>query len=587
VGYLTKEHCEECSDISTHLSEHRDLKGLRDNIFKLRYAANDRELWSQCSERVAAAISSIEPNGKRQKWFNDFFTVLRDFHFIPGGRILRNAGKNKGMLLNCFGLGVEDNIDSIGQLIKDALVISKYGGGIGFECSQLRPEGAPLVSQGNNSFSSGVISFVDVVDYALNTIKGGGDRRAAGLTFMGVWHPEIYNFIGSKVKEGKLANFNISVGITNDFIQAVKKDKDWDLTFTNKVYKTVKARDLWNHIIQNAWKCGDPGLLNLDNIYAYNPLYYCETSLTPNPCGELLFPPYNACDLGCINLVKIYDKEKGVVWKLLKRIVYIAVRFLDNVLDVTHYPMEQIERNARSTRRIGLGVMGLHYLMLRMGINDYGSKDSIEFMEELLSRIRNYAYEASIELAKEKGAFEKFEAGAYLDGAFCKTLPRRIRKDIELHGLRNATLLSMPPTGTTSLVAGVSQGIEPIFNPIYKRKYYEASKKKQVVEMDALFKEFVLNGQDTKHFIGAYDISPEKHMEVQVTAQQYVDNSISKTINLKKDFPAEKLSKILLDHIQEVKGVTIYREGSKGEEILIPCDYKLSKDKLRKLAETA
>ncbi len=584
---MAKDHCEECDDLGCSISDKKELSGLREAIFKLRYAFNDHETWEECSLRVAKSISSIESNGKRSNIESEFHAMLVKQHFIPGGRILRNAGKNKGMLLNCFGLGVEDNIDSIGQLIKDALVISKYGGGIGFECSSLRPEGDILQSQGNNSFSSGVISFVDVVDYALNTIKGGGDRRAAGLTFMGVWHPEIYKFIGSKVKEGKLSNFNISVGITNAFIQAVKKNKDWDLTFNNKVYKTVKARELWDHLIQNAWKCGDPGLLNLDNIYDFNPLYYCETYLTPNPCSEILFPPYNACDLGCVNLVSIYDHtKKDINWKLLKEIVYIAVRFLDNVLDITHYPLRIIETNARSTRRIGLGVMGLHYLMLQMGINDYGSKDSIEFMEGLLTKFRNYAYEASIELSKERGPFEKFEAGPYLDGSFARTLPRRIRKDIELHGLRNGTLLSMPPTGTTSLVAGVSQGIEPIFHPIYKRKYYEGGRKKQVTEMDTLFKQFIMNGDDVRHFVGAYDIPPEKHMEVQVTAQQYVDNSISKTINIKKDFPVDKLSKILLDHIQEVKGVTVYREGSKGEEILTPCDYKLPKEKLRKLAET-
>jgi len=583
---MSKDHCEECTDLGCAVSDHKELSGLRESIFKLRYAFNDNETWEQCAGRVSRAISSVENNGAKDNAEASFYAILMQQQFMPGGRTLRNAGKNKGMLLNCFGLGWEDNIQSIMQLVYDAVVISKYGGGIGFDSSPLRPAGAPLITQGNHSESSGVISFIDVVNYSLDIIKGGGDRRAAGITFLGVWHPQIYEFIEKKKDEGVWQNFNVSVAVNNDFINAVKKNKEWNLVFNNRIYKTVKAVDLWNTIVKHAWKYGDPGLINLDNLEDCNPLYYCEKIATVNPCGEIPLPVYGACCLGSVNLSEMYDPNKNDVhWKLLKEVVYSAVRFLDNVLDVSEYPLPQIELTARSTRRIGLGVMGLHYLMLKLGIKDYGSKDSIEFMEGLLTKFRNYAFEASIELAKERGPFEKFEAGSYLDGAFAKTLPRRIRKDIELYGLRNGTLLSMPPTGTTSLVAGVSQGIEPIFCPIYKRKYNEGGKRKQVTEMDELFKQFVMGSKDVNHFIGAYDIAPEKHMEIQAVAQQFMDNAISKTISIRNDYPVDKLSKILLDHIQDVKGVTIYREGSKGEEILVPCDYKMSKDKLKKLAE--
>lgn len=813
---MSKDHCEECDDLGCSISDQKELSGLREHIFKLRYALNDRETWADCAVRVAGAISSVEKNGQRIQVDADFYGMLEAQQFIPGGRILRNAGKNKGMLLNCFGLGWEDNIQSIMQLVSDAVVISKYGGGIGFDASPLRPSGAPLVTQGNNSESSGMISFIDGVNSFLELIRGGGDRRAAGITFLSPSHPQIFEFINKKKTDDVWNNFNISVKLTQEFINAVKKDKPWNLQFNNKVYKTVQAREIWDAAVKHAWKKGDPGFVNFDVLEANNPLYYCEKIATVNPCisgdslisttmgelpikeltkykyvdvytrntngqltirpatffrtktnakiitvktsrgnikctpdhkfitqegkieakdlkpkqkiigllkkkgnersvqvgitgggydnearlvasyyfgfntnllydvhhidgnqrnnsiinlqllphymhsiisnnghsqwnetnkkgqyvkkqvkkkrkhvdsfgdcrtwrvleiidngerehvfdgtvddthcyfangilisncGEIPLPEYGACCLGSVNLSEMYDpKSNDVNWKLLKQVVYLAVRFLDNVLDVTEYPLPQIDLVARSTRRIGLGVMGLHYLMLKIGIKDYGSKDSIEFMEGLLTKFRNYAYEASIELAKERGAFEKFEAGPHLDGAFARTLPRRIRKDIEQYGLRNGTLLSMPPTGTTSVVAGVSQGIEPIFCPIYKRKYNEGGKKKQVTEMDALFKQFILEGKNVSHFIGAYDIPPEKHLEIQASAQQYMDNAISKTVLIEKDYQVEKLSKILLDHVQDVKGVTVYREGSKGEEILTPCDYKLPKDKLKKLA---
>lgn len=585
---MSKDHCEECADLGCDISDKRDLSGLRDAIFKLRYAAHDREIWVGSASRVADAVCAVEPPEKRNHFRGVYYNMIAGFLFVPGGRILRNAGKNKGMLLNCFGLAWEDNIQSIMTLIKEAVEISKYGGGVGFDASPLRPAGAPLVSQGNNAFSSGMLSFVNYANEGLGLIMGGGDRRGAGITFAASHHPEIFEFINYKKTDDIWQNFNISIKLTNDFINAVKKDKDWNLQFNNKIYRTVKAREIWDAAVKHAWKKGDPGFINFDNLEANNPLYYCEKIATVNPCGEIPLPAYGACCLGSVNLSQMYDEKRNDVnWKLLKEVVYAGVRFLDNVLDVTEYPLPQIDLVARSTRRVGLGIMGLHYLMLKIGINDYGSKDSIEFMEGLLTKFRNYAYEASIELAKERGAFEKFEAGAHVDGAFCRTLPRRIRKDIVLHGLRNGTLLSLPPTGTTSLVAGVSQGMQAIFHPIYKRKYNEGGKKKQVTEMDPLFREYVLKGKDVSHFIGSYEIPPEKHMEMQSTAQQYIDNSISLTVPVKKDYPVDKLNKLLLDHMHEVKGVTIYREESKGEEILVPCDYKLPKDKLKKIAMSA
>jgi ribonucleoside-diphosphate reductase alpha chain len=560
--------CEECEI---------GLGGTREEIFKLRYAINKDETWDEASVRVGNVVSMAEVDEVRKEWASRFTEIIKNMYFIPGGRILRNAGRKKGMLINCYILGVDDNRESIGQLWNDFFVVSGTGGGVGTNWSDVRPIGDSVMGAGG--VSSGVLSFMKVKDSVAEVVKIGGSRRAAGLDLLGCRHPEIFSFIEAKVKEGELANSNISVGVTHDFIRAIKKNKEWDLRFGNKNYKTIKARKLWDFIIHNAWTCGDPGLVNLDNMVNLNPTYYFETVEAPNPCGEVPAPRNGCCDLGSINLSELYNVvTNSVNWTRLKETIFTAVRFLDNVLDITYYPLKKIEVVSISTRRIGMGVMGLHYLLLKMGIKNYGSDESLEFMDELFNKIRDYAYLASIELAQEKGTFEKFDMDKYMEGAFVKTLPRRVTSKLKKYGIRNGAILSMPPTGTTALVAGVSQGLEAIFSPVYKRKFnvedkHGKSKVKEVLEVGNLCREFVREGKDTSHFIGAYQISPWEHMEVQTTCQKYVDNSISKTINMRKDFPKEELSELLLEHLPEIKGTTLYREGSKGMEILVPVDH--------------
>jgi len=577
--------CVDCSVDECMLDGATDLTGYRKKIFDLRYAFDKNEkLWETACNRVAKAVGLRED----EKVIAEFEKIMTDSLFVPGGRVLRNASRNKGMLINCYALGVDDNIESIAELYKDALMISSTGGGIGINFSNLRPVGTPIVGKGG--CSSGVVSFMKALNSILSTVELGGQRRAACIGILRIDHPEIYKFISSKVEEGELQNFNISIGITDKFLKAVKNNQEWDLVFKNKVYDTVKAIDLWGYIVKNLWGCGDPGLINLDTIARYNPLWYVHDVYTLNPCGEIPLPVYGSCCLGSINLSEMYDeKTSDVDWNKLEHTIGLAVRFLDDVLDVSHYPLSTIELNAHQTRQIGLGVMGLHYLMLKMGIEEYGSEKSLEFMDSLFLNIRDYAYNASIGLARERGSFEKFNAEKHLEGEFVKRLPRRIRSGIKKHGLRNGTILSMQPTGTTSIIAGVSNGVEPIFCPIYKR-YYNANNNDgetemaSVVEMDELFREKIIKGEPHEYFVGGYDISPREHMEVQITAQQYIDSAISKTILLKKDFPCDELGGLLLEHLHEVKGVTMYREGSKMQEILIPMDYKLSDSELLKIA---
>jgi len=572
--------CEECRT---------DLGGSRDEIFKLRYAFSPEEDWKTACDRVSRVIGSAENGGLREEWIPKFKEILENFYFIPGGRIIRNSGRQRGMLLNCFALDVEDNRESIGLLFNEGFVVSGSGGGIGINWSKLRPIGDMIHTAGG--VSSGAISFMEALDGIGNTVESGGQRRAAFIAVLNATHPEVFDFLKAKVIENRLTHFNISVGITNEFLKAVKRNKNWDLTFGTKVYNTVPARELWDMIVENAWKCADPGILNITNLQKYNNLWWCEDLQTTNPCGEIPLPPYGSCCLGSINLSEMYDPiTNGVNWSKFKEVVTISVRFLDNVLDVTDYPIKKIELSSRATRRIGLGVMGLHYLLLKMGIKNYGSDESLEFMDELFNKMRDYAYLASVKLAEEKSSFEKLDLNNYLDGEFVKELPRRILTKIKKHGIRNATILTMPPTGTTSMVAGVSSGLEPIFSPVYKRKFRTPGESgkgryKENLEVDPLFRQFVEDGIDTSHFIGAYEIDPFEHMQVQATCQKYVCNSISKTINMAENYPVSKLNELLLEYGPMIKGTTLYRQGCKGTEILTPVDHtKMTREEILKIS---
>jgi len=591
------------------------LEGLAREIFLDKYASPGEVEWEDCVARVARHVSQAE-NGSQLEYQEKFFDIVNSMDFIPGGRILAGAAKPRQSLLNCFSLEPSDNIESLGQLLKDVYLISCGGGGVGINFSKIRPRGDNI--QNFKYSAPGVISEMRKVDSIGQETKSGKNRRGALLAILNVEHPDILDFLYVKLDLNLLNNFNISIGITNDFIRAVEKDRSWHFKFNNRTYYVFevrriskkkkekirltaldaedalgrayachkinvddtfdrvkqidyKAMDLWNTLVENVIRCGDPGLFNLDMVNSYTNVSYFERMEMANPCGELPLPNFGSCCLGSINLSHMYNEKKhDVDWKHLARVIKVAVRFLDNVITINTYPLPMNKEVGHRSRRIGMGIMGLHYLLIKLGYR-YGDSACLEFLERLMSTIRNEAYMASVEIAKERGSFPAFDAEKYLKEEYCKTLPQRIRRAIKKYGIRNATILTCAPTGTTSIIAKTSSGIEPIFAPVYQRAYKDPQNHnvwKNATVVDRLFQEFYNDEKDTKHIVGAYDISPEEHLNVQATIQRFIDSSISKTINVPEDTKQNKLSDIILEFISDLKGVTVYRQNSRGLEPL-------------------
>jgi ribonucleoside-diphosphate reductase alpha chain len=412
---------------------------------------------------------------------------------------------------------------------------------------------------------------MECANQVAGTIKTGGGRRAALMISLSIYHPDIEEFLHVKLDLGKLNNANISVEIDNKFIQAVKDNSDWNLTWAGKIIKTVKARDLWEKIFSNAYKCGEPGIMNLGQMNEMNNSWYYADIVSTNPCGEIPGIPYSACDLGSINLSNFIN-DKGVLdRKRFESVIEIAIRFLDDVISINEFAVEKIRSVETADRRIGLGLMGLHYAMIKSGVK-YSSEEGIAFTEKVYEILRNHSYWTSTELAIEKGSFPKFIPEKYLKGNFIKTLPVKIREKIRKDGIRNVCLNTQAPTGTTSILADVSSGIEPIYSPVYERTYQSGDDKKKEIIADTLLVEFTNLSKDTKIFEGAMDITPEQHIRIQEACQFYNDQSISKTINLEKNYPMEELSDLVLKYIPHLKGITFYREGSRGESPLKSVD---------------
>ena len=546
---------------------------IADKIAKERYAQHGEGTWSDIANRIARNAAKAEIDELNDKWSANFYDAINTLNFIPGGRILSNIGRPKPYMMNCNVLDVEDSRESIGQLLKDILVVSGTGGGVGNSYSKLRPKGYPI--QTNGGFSSGPISFMHCADQVAGTIKTGGGRRAALMSSLSIYHPDIEEFLHVKLDMGKLNNMNISVEIDNKFIQAVKDNADWDLVWAGKILKTIKARSLWDKIVENALKSGEPGILNLGAIKELSNCEYYNPIVTTNPCGELPLPKNSACCLGSINIAN-FVKEKNLDKKGYEKAIETAVRFLDNIITINEYALDVIKLNATSDRRVGLGLTGLHYAMLKLGIK-YSSPEGVAFTEKVYEILRNHSYWVSTELAKEKGAFTKFNVDLYLQSKFIKNLPTKIREKIRADGIRNVCLNTQAPTGTTSLVANVSSGIEPTFAPVYERRYESTDEKGNSVKetkiiADSLLDQYIAEGKDVSHFEGTYDVSPEWHLKIQEAAQRYIDSAVSKTINLPKDYKLSELSELLLKYIPSIKGVTIYKEGSRGDEPLKQLD---------------
>lgn len=541
-------------------------------IWKERYALPGETKWEQTAQRIARFAAQAERNDEDQvKWYNQFLDLIYNLSFLPGGRIMANAGRARSFPTNCFVLPVADSRESIGDLIRNVLVISGTGGGIGISFRNLRFKGAPIRGAGGES--SGPVSFMKAVNAIAEVIKIGGGRRAALMLSLPIDHPDIEEFLHVKLDLDELTNANISVEINNKFLEAVKNNDDWDLVWAGRVVKTVKAIDLWNKIVSNSLQSGEPGILNLDLARKMsNSDHVGLPILTTNPCGEQFLPAFSSCNLASINVCRFISGNR-IDEEAFRAAIAVGVRFLDNIIDVSEFPLAENRDAQQKERRLGLGLTSVHSAMLQMGIK-YSSNEGLAFVEWLYKTLKEASYEASVDLAIERGAFPMYKP-SYLDSPFIKSLPLKIKRRIREHGIRNVCLNTQAPIGTGSMLLQKSSGIEPIFAPIFKRTFFSeesATGRKTEYVVDAEVMQAMNEGRSLDHFEGAYDISPEQHLAIQEVAQLHLDSSISKTINLPKSFSHEELSEKLLKYAPILKGFTIYREGSRKFEPLTPVE---------------
>jgi ribonucleoside-diphosphate reductase alpha chain len=565
------------------------------HVWQTKYRFSERGVSergiSDTWRRVARALAAVEPRDSAL-WEERFFNILQDFKFLPGGRIQAGAGTARHVtLFNCFVMGaVEDSIPGIFRALEEGAVTMQQGGGIGVDFSTLRPRGTQAKAAGG--VASGPVSFMQVWDAMCGTILSTGARRGAMMATLRCDHPDIEEFVTAKQQPGQLRRFNLSVQVTDTFMAAVRNDADWPLLFPAatfeadgetvtrewpgadgpvpcRVVRRVRARWLWNMILRGTYDYAEPGVLFIDRINRQNNLWYREHISATNPCGEIPLPPYGACDLGSLNLTRFvaspFTPQARIDRERLADAARIAVRLLDNVIDASQFPLLEQAEIARGTRRIGLGITGLADALVMLGLR-YGSEQSLNVAAETMRLICHTAYRASIELAREKASFPFFERDNYLRGPFIRSMPEDIQRGIAEHGMRNSHLLAIAPTGTISLLAGnVSSGLEPIFAASYRRK---------VLTEDGTPKEFLLtdyalelwraqNGSGDgmpNGFITTGDLPVTAHLAMQAALQPFVDNSISKTINVPQSCPFEDFKRIYdLAYEQGLKGCTTFR----------------------------
>jgi ribonucleoside-diphosphate reductase alpha chain len=526
--------------------------------------------------RVARALAV--PERDPATWERRFLRALEGFRVLPAGRILAGAGTDRSVtLFNCFVMGtVPDDMGGIFAGLREAALTMQQGGGIGYDFSTLRPKGAPVVGVGADA--SGPVSFMDVWDAMCRTIMSAGSRRGAMMATLRCDHPDIEAFVEAKREPGRLRNFNLSVLVTDPFMVAVEADGPWPLVFGGRVHRTIRARDLWDRIMRATYAYAEPGVIFIDRINAANNLAYCETIAATNPCGEQPLPPYGACLLGSVNLAALvsdpFGEAAGLDMDALADLVPVAVRMLDNVTDVSNFPLPAQAAEARAKRRIGLGVTGLADALAMCRVR-YGSPEAVALTGRWLAAIRRHAYLASVALAEEKGAFPLFDRDAYLAGRTVATLDADVRDAIARHGIRNALVTSIAPTGTISLLAdNVSSGIEPIFARAYTRNVLQpdGSKRTETVADHAwrLWQERhgpVAPVPD--FFVDVAGLSPRDHLVMQAEAQKYVDSSISKTINVPEDLPFEDFCDVYREaYALGCKGCTTYRPNAVTGSVL-------------------
>ena len=573
---------ERATDISRHVWE-----------TKYRYAdrSGGEHAIADTWRRIAHALAAVEPSDAIV-WADRFFDILRDFKFLPGGRIHAGAGTARNVtLFNCFVMGtIEDSIPGIFRSLQESAVTMQQGGGIGLDFSTLRPRGTR--ARGAASIASGPVSFMEVWDAMCGTILSTGARRGAMMATLRCDHPDIEEFVVAKQQAGRLRRFNLSVQVTDAFMAAVRHDAEWPLVFPAaafagggetvarewpgvdgpapcRITRRIRARALWDLILRATYDCAEPGVLFIDRINRLNNLAYRERISATNPCGEIPLPPYGACDLGSLNLTRFvlapFTPQARIDREGLAVAARVAVRLLDNVIDASRFPLPQQAEQARGSRRIGLGVTGLADALVMLGLH-YGSRDALTAASDVMRLICHAAYRASVALAQEKTGFPFFETSKYLQGEFIRTLPDDIQTGIATSGIRNSHLIAIAPTGTISLLAGnVSSGLEPIFAASYVRK---------VLAEDGTPREFALTDYALEHwrdqtgarsalpegFVTASQLPASAHLEMQAALQPFVDNSISKTINVPADCPLAEFRRIYdLAYDMKLKGCTTFR----------------------------
>lgn len=532
--------------------------------------------------RVADAIAACED--EPEKWADEFYSALEDYKFLPAGRIMAGAGaKRKVTLFNCFVMGeVPDSMEGIFDSLKEAALTMQQGGGIGYDFSTLRPKGALVKKIGADA--SGPLSFMDVWDSMCRTIMSAGSRRGAMMGVLRCDHPDIETFIEAKQEPGRLRMFNLSVLVTDPFMAAVKADENWDLVFDGTVFKSIPARELWDKIMRATYAYAEPGVIFIDRINRLNNLNYCETISATNPCGEQPLPPYGACLLGSINLARLVEKpfsdDATINTDGLAKLVSTAVRMMDNVIDVSNFPLPEQENEAKAKRRIGLGITGLADALIMVGAR-YGSARAVDLTKTWMATIERAAYLVSSALAAEKGSFPLYDADQYMEGEMIKRLDPDVQDEIKKHGIRNALITSIAPTGTISIFAGnVSSGLEPVFSFKYTRQVLQTdgSRKQEDVSDYAYQMYKKIHGAGAKltdAFVDASHLSPSEHLVMQAAVQKYVDSSISKTINVPEEISFDNFKDIYMEAYDlGLKGCTTYRPNDVTGAVLERKDEK-------------
>lgn len=574
------------TELATDISRH---------VWETKYRYVDRHSCEQTIantwRRLARALASVEPENAAN-WEQRFLSILENFMFLPGGRIHAGAGTARNVtLLNCFVMGtIEDSVSGIFHALQEAALTMQQGGGIGVDFSTLRPRGT--AAKGAGTIASGAVSFMQIWDAMCGTILSTGARRGAMMATLRCDHPDIEEFVTAKQRSGQLRRFNLSVQVSDGFIEAVRSNDEWPLVFPAaafegdgetilrdwpgenepipcRVIRRVSAAQLWERILRATYDYSEPGVLFIDRINRLNNLWYCERLTATNPCGEIPLPPYGACDLGSLNLTRFvispFTKEARIDFADLEQTAGVAVRFLDNVIDVSRFPLPQQAESAHGTRRIGLGITGLADAMVMLGLS-YGSEESLAVAGKIMRTICHAAYRASTALATEKHPFPYFERDRYLTGAFIHDLPKDIQSAIARQGIRNSHLIAIAPTGTISLLAGnVSSGLEPIFAASYVRSVLsEDGTSKQFVltdyALDLWRRSTSLRTEMPPSFVTTAELPITAHIKMQAVLQPFVDNSIAKTINVPEKTPFNDFKGIYdMAYDMGLKGCTTFR----------------------------